>query len=212
MKNSLLLCLAFLLGMPAICQADIVFTWDFDTAGDFEGWSGSSQVSGFAVSGGLITGTAVGGNDPQLNNTGLSLTTDPSGAEWTTLTFSYRETDEGSNVVPFNPTGIVVAINGGGAGGLLVTSGFSFTSLGNGFTEVSADISGFSSASTITSLRVDPIGGAASNSNSETNGNFFEVDYIRVSDSLSAIPEPTSFAMLSAFGLGLLVRRRRSAA
>lgn len=208
MKNSILMCLALLLAAPALTQADIVYSWDFGTAGNTEGWTGNN-ISGLTVAGDFITGTA-SSNDPQLLIGGLTLDVDPVAAEWTTVTFAVRETDESLAVVDFNPVGLIVQLNGGGASGLIVNSGFTSTDLGGGFFEVTADISAFGS-STITSLRVDPIGGAASNSNSETNGNFFEVDYIRVSDSLTAVPEPTSLAMLSTFGLGLLVRRRRPA-
>ncbi|MDB4788572.1 PEP-CTERM sorting domain-containing protein, partial [Akkermansiaceae bacterium] len=58
----------------------------------------------------------------------------------------------------------------------------------------------------IKNIRLDPIGGAATNSNSETNGNFFAVDFIQVND--TSIPEPSS-ALLSLLAGGLLFSRRR---
>ncbi|MEL7498416.1 MAG: PEP-CTERM sorting domain-containing protein [Planctomycetota bacterium] len=206
MNKLTLLLLATLLVLPTAARADLVVSWEFSTDGNAEGWT-TNNVSSPSVAGGFFSGTA-SSNDPQLNQSGLNL--DPNAGEsWTTIVFSVQEIDETPANVPFNPVGIVVAINGGGAGGLLVTSGFTSNDLGGGFFEVTADISAFDMG-TITSLRVDPIGGAASNSNSETSGNSFNVDYIRVSDSLIAVPEPTSLSLLGMIGVGLMVRRRKA--
>jgi MYXO-CTERM domain-containing protein len=85
----------------------------------------------------------------------------------------------------------------------------------DGWFTVEVDISDLGS-SAITSIRVDPIGGAASNSGpgggaggSDTNGNTFDVDYIRLNDT-APIPEPSAALLGGLAGL-LMLRRRRSA-
>jgi hypothetical protein len=65
------------------------------------------------------------------------------------------------------------------------------------------------SFATINDLRLDPIGGAASNNNSQTDGNTFHVDYIRLNDFAIAVPEPSSVAILGFAFSSLLMRRKR---
>lgn len=194
-----------------ICQAataGVVAEFDFDTLGGLEGFS-STNVTGLAADGDFLTGVATApSNDPQLILDPASLTRGASSTAFDTISFRVRETEDGGTVLnAFDPTGLVVALGGGTPNPLTLSSGFSAADSGNGFFTVSVDISSFT-ASTITSLRVDPIGGASSNSNSQTAGNTFEVDFIRVTDNAIAIPEPNCLAILSLGGLGLLRRRR----
>lgn len=93
----------------------------------------------------------------------------------------------------------------GGAFTINNISDFQGVDSGDNFFTITVDISGFA-ATTITQLRLDPIGGASANSNSETNGNLFEVDFVQ----LNAVPEPGAFALISGFlGLFFVVARRR---
>ncbi len=73
----------------------------------------------------------------------------------------------------------------------------------DGWFTVTANISAVGT-SAITSIRVDPIGGAGAATESQTTGNTFDVDFIR----LNSVPEPST-AILGALGSLMLLRRRR---
>lgn len=187
-------------------SAAIVASYEFNTNGDTEGFTApiSLNVTGLAASGGFLTGTA-SSNDPQLKIDGINHTVG-TGETWDYVEFRVRETQNeapAGTVNVFNPTGLVVVVNATAAPAVTWSSGFTAVDSGSGFFTVTVDISSLGSVA-IKDLRVDPIGGAASNSNSETNGNTFEVDYIR----LHAVPEPAA-ALLGSFGLLALLRRRR---
>lgn len=211
MKKSTRFLCAFL-SMAAPSMAATIAEWNFGT--DTEGWAPVVGSSALAASGGLMSGTATS-NDPQLSVSGLSLTLGV-GQTWDQVVFRVREkafaphsTDgftDGATVNVFNPTGLVVNFNGSGAAGFLYSVLASFTGVdsGDGFFTVSLNVSALPAATTVTSFRFDPIGGAASNSNSETNGNTFEVDFVRI----TAVPEPSAALLLSIGALGLLRRRR----
>jgi hypothetical protein len=216
MKSRILLSSAVCHGIFSLvsaASAAIVAAYEFNTDTDQEGWVAppSLNTSGLTATGGFLSGVA-SSNDPQLVNNTASITIG-SGQTWDRIEFRVRENQNEVPVGPlttFNPTGLIININNAGGTtppsvGLLVSSPASFTAVdsGDNFYTVTIGISGFT-GSTISSLRLDPIGGAASNSNSETNGNAFEVDFIRV----HAIPEPSAF-LLGGLGLTALLRRRR---
>ena len=198
---------AGVLVMPA--GAAIVADFQFNTAGDTEGWGvliPAGVSGGLTADGDSLNGTATN-NDPQLINNSISLTLG-AGETWDTVVFRVRETQENNVVVSdFNATGLVVFLDDGPlmAPGFTASASalFSAVASGDGFLTVTADISGYTGSS-LTALRIDPIGGAASNSNSETNGNLFEIDFIQV----NAVPEPASLALVGMGGLMMLRRQR----
>jgi hypothetical protein len=203
MKKSTRFLCAFL-SMAAPSMAATIAEWNFGT--DTEGWTAAAS-SALTASGGLMSGTATT-NDPQLSVSGLNLTLGV-GQTWDQLVFRVRETQDEApvgTVSIFNPTGLVVNFNGLGGAGFLYNTPASFTGVdsGDGFFTVSLNVSALPADTTVTSFRFDPIGGAASNSNSETNGNTFEVDFVRI----TAVPEPSAALLLSIGALGLLRRRR----
>lgn len=169
--------------------------YDFNSAGDTEGWGVILNSSPLVADGDSLNGTATN-NDPQLTSGTVSLTTTEG---WDTFVFRIREVDDVSGTVnAFNPIGLIVT-----AGGSTFNSGFTGVDSGDGFFTVTLDISSLGTSS-ITSIRLDPIGGAASNSGTETSNNTFEIDYIQVND----VPEPSSLALLGLGGLAMLRRRR----
>lgn len=191
--------------MAAPSMAATIAEWNFGTNGDTEGWDPALNSSALTVASDLLSGTATT-NDPQLVNSGLTLSL-AVGQTWDQLVFRVRETQNeapAGTVSAFNATGLIVAFNGSAAAGFSYNTGFTGVDSGDGFFTVSLDVSALPSGTTVTSLRLDPIGGAAPNSNSETNGNTFEVDFVRI----TAVPEPSAALLLSIGALGLLRRRR----
>ncbi|MEM9186901.1 MAG: PEP-CTERM sorting domain-containing protein [Planctomycetota bacterium] len=198
-------------------SAALIASYEFNTPGATEGWGprvggpAATVISGLTADGDSLNATASGGNDPQLilaDNLAL-----PTGETWDTLVFRVRETGDFNNgpvvVIPeFNPVGIAVAPNFPSAPTFSASSFFEAVPSGDGFFTVTVDISGYT-LPTITSLRLDPIGGAAGNSNSQTQDNLFEVDFVRIFD--SRIPEPTSGLLLGLALVGGCVTRRRVA-
>lgn len=187
-------------------SATLIAGWEFNTDGNTEGWTAppSLSISGLTSTGGSLTGTA-SSNDPQLKIEGVNFTVGE-GETWDQLVFRVRETQNetpAGTVTAFNPVGLVAVINATAAPAITITSGFTAVDSGDGFFTVTLDVGTFGTVA-IKDLRFDPIGGAASNSNSETNGNTFEVDYIH----LYAVPEPTA-ALLAGIGLLTMLRRRR---
>lgn len=172
---------------------------------DFVGSSVSFGNVGSGVSnlgGNGLVGTAFT-NDPQILVNGVSITP-AAGQTFSTFQFRVREFDDEADafVTTFDPTGVVVALNGGG-GGLTFANSATAVDDGDNFFLVTQDISALG-AGTLNSFRFDPIGGAAANSNSETDDNGFEVSFVRI----NVIPEPASLALLGLGGVALLGRRR----
>ncbi|MFK7790852.1 MAG: PEP-CTERM sorting domain-containing protein [Phycisphaeraceae bacterium] len=218
-----------LLALPALglatclsqtASAAVIGDFQFTADGDTLGWTArtnSSTPADFDTAGGSLNGTVATGNDPILDY--LDGLTKASTANWTTLILRVRETgeiveagssttviDAGPTAVPYNAVGTLAILNEGISPTTGVLAASSIVDSGSGFFTVTYDISGFT-ADTIDKIRVDPIGGAASNSNSQTSGNIFEVDFITVNDD-SPIPEPSSLALLGLGGLAMMRRRR----
>ncbi len=190
-----------------VANAALVAAYEFTADGNTLDWT-AATTSSFTTTGGFLVGTA-SGNDPQLLITPPTSITVGAGNAWTTLEFRVREYDDATSsyLTTFNSTGLVIQVNVGGTP-ITINSPASFTAGSldaNSFFTVTADISSLGSV-TINNLRVDVIGGALSNSGSETNGNSFEVDYIRLNN--NAVPEPCA-ALLGGLGLIVLFRRRR---
>ncbi|MFK7909034.1 MAG: PEP-CTERM sorting domain-containing protein [Akkermansiaceae bacterium] len=213
--NTLSLATIALAALTPLSHAALVHAYEFNTLADTEGFSTDTlNVSGLTADGDSLNGTATN-NDPQLKINGASLSPTV-GETWTMLEFRVREVrlaahgagePTTADELPFNGTGVILGTVAAPAP-TNFTAGFSGSALdGSGFSTVTLDISAFGSK-TITNLRLDPIGGAWSNSNSETNGNSFEVDYIRFYDT-SVVPEPSSAALLGLGGLALILRRRK---
>ena len=197
---------SFLLATTWSASAVTIASYEFNGANN--GWTSTNIVDAPALS--TTTTDVIGeatSNDPQLKRVGLTLDV-TSGASWDSVVFRVRETETfGGAPIAFDPVGLIVQINTG-AGNTPVTisaAAISEVDSGGGYFTVTADISGVGTTQ-IKNIRLDPIGGAAANSNSETNGNFFAVDFIQVND--TSIPEPSS-ALLSLLAGGLLFSRRR---
>lgn len=200
MKNprNLLVC-SFLI-MAASAEAATIAEWNFNTNGNSEGWAVGNNITGLTTSGGFLSGTASNG-DPQLVNSPLNLSLG-AGQSWQEVVFRVRETP---SPVSFSPTGLVVQFNGGGMNGVnLYGSVGTAVDSGNGFQTVTVDVSGLGTGTTVTSLRIDPIGGP------DAAGSTFDLDFIRLTatDPVAAIPEPSAF-LLGVLGLLGLLRRRR---
>ncbi|MEM1028074.1 MAG: hypothetical protein AAGJ38_08320 [Planctomycetota bacterium] len=175
---------------PATSAATVA-EFEFDREGRTEGWRDRGKGTGvddLTSDGQYLVGTSPG-VDPQL-----ICRRDirrASYAQWESVIFRIRETETpDGEPIEFNPTGVLVEINGGGRGGLRVVKRGEFTieESGDGFYTVTVNIAAFE-GDTINDLRLDPIGGTASNSNSDTAGNTFEIDFIHVTDSSSAVAE-----------------------
>lgn len=202
-KQSSLLALPAL-GLTAcltpVVSAATIGDYQFNTASDTEGWAVLLNASGLTADGDSLNGTATN-NDPQLTNGAAGLTTT---GTWDTFVFRVREIQNEAPAGPvdaFNSVGQIVQLNG-----TVFNLGLIGVDSGDDFYTVTLDISSFGSAA-INSIRLDPIGGASSNSNSETSGNTFEIDYIQINDD-TPIPEPSSLALLGMGALAMMRRRR----
>lgn len=178
--------LAALLTSASQSAAAVVADYQFNTAGDTEGWVDRGIGSGsdnLVADGEVLTATSPG-IDPQLKYDGtLERSVD---AQWDTVTFRVRETESpGGEPIPFDPIGVIVQINNGvkNQGGITASKpdDFSYEKSDDGFYTVTVSIADFEDQ-TIDQLRIDPIGGALNNSNSDTPGNTYEIDFIQVTD------------------------------
>lgn len=185
--------LVTLSGFGSAARAAVVADHQFDTLGDTQGWSDRGIGSGtdrLTADGASLTAVSPGADPQLLYADGLERAAD---AQWDTVVFRIRETESpGGEPIVFDPTGSVVQINSGGRDGLLVSkpADFAVEDSGDGFYTVTVSIAKYQDA-VIDQLRLDPIGGTLKNSNSDTAGNTFEIDFIQVTDTSSvAVSEP----------------------
>lgn len=212
MKKIFSFAIATMFAMSCLAHADVVQqNYEFNSLGDFEGFTGIASAGTLVADGDSLNGGPVTNNDPQLFNTGASIAL--VGTEWTTLEMRVREVDSStSNAVTlsqFTPIGMVVTAGPGNSiNGNTTPGAFTAVDSGSEFLTITVDISGFSG--TLTNLRIDPIGGSGTGADAAgpgTNGNSFQVDWIRISDN-AAVPEPSSLAVLGLGVAGIALRRR----
>lgn len=153
-----------------------VASFEFNTPGDVEGWSGnagldplliSSSVNGGSES--VLTTTDVTGLDPQLS---FANTVSSAGRDWDKVAIRMRLLTGETNPVGYVASGTLLIINGNLMQPINAAGGFSVDTGSNGWIVASHDI-GFLGQNDITSMRLDPVG----NDPAKT----FEIDYIRFS-------------------------------
>ena len=177
-------------------QAALVQAFEFNTPGDTEGFVGVNANGVTTTAGGLLVGTAAT-TDPQVVNGTTTITATP-GSTLTTAVARIRQLDTTGSPMTYDPTGTLLIV---GPPATNLGQGTRVADGTTGFTFVTWDLSAvsFTTPNTITSIRLDPVGG--------TVGEGFQVDYLRISDS-SPIPEPASLGLLGLGGVALLRRRR----
>jgi hypothetical protein len=217
---------AVLLIQPA---AAVLVAFEFETAGDTEGWSGSTAPANAAVTGfgqasalgggpGVLTSTDVD-IDPQIVRSGSAIAS-TAGESWTSVTIRFRQLsgnpqDAGTTSAPYDANGTILFFNNStqnlGVGPL----GTKTVAGGGAFAGDTYNLTLTGEADNWQVLNVDLTGAPTLNSAPFTAmrldpvGNAaaknFEVDYIRFQ---AAVPEPGS-ALLSGLAAGLLLLRRR---
>lgn len=190
--------------MSHTVAADVISLGEFNTDGDVESFTRANIPTLDTASGTLNGVVSSGSDDPQLFRTFTTsggAITPAAGDTFTTLEFRVQEIDDltGTPIAVFDPTGLIFIANGTIlANGTANPTDFTAVASGNNFFTVTADISALGSTP-INSIRLDPVGGAATRSNS------FAVDFIRV----NTVPEPASMALLGLGTLCMLGRRRK---
>jgi len=190
---------------PEVLPPEVAFNYEFNTPGDAEGWVATNQVDGLgqatavgAGGEGVLTSTDVTGGDPHLAApANLTL---GAGEIFDKIEFRFRLLDgnPGAGGAPraFVNSGTILLINAGGYANSNVFENKSFAGP-NGDTydlTIAADGAGewqlltlsfanapAAAASTISSIRLDLLGGDQSKN--------FEVDYIRVSALALPVPD-----------------------
>jgi len=192
-------------------------TADGNISGATAGLAGITGIDGVTGVLSAVDAGGVTGNDPKLLFSGTTIyqAALPSGfTSWDSMEVRFRQLDgdpgaPGVASQPYDLSGtiLIYRVNGvqTNTAGLAVGSTSGLVSLandpaGDNWLVYTVDFSGFGPTDLVGIQRLDPIG-------NDLNGNF-EVDYVRL-NGVSAVPEPTSLAMLSVAGLGFVVRRRR---
>ncbi|MEM6854380.1 MAG: PEP-CTERM sorting domain-containing protein [Planctomycetota bacterium] len=191
-------------------SAAIVANFDFDTAGQPEGWTLTNALRSVNGNGFLRGNVTVGNNDPQMRlGETLQLTRTAGSTAWDELVvvvseydaFSNNPGDAGNLVTSTDTTGVTAIFNlQAGTPNLNVGEPTASAVDSNGFVTLTWDISGLTTATTGT-IRIDPVGGP------DTGGNSFFVDSITFTDN-NPIPEPASLMLVGLGGLAMLTRRR----
>jgi hypothetical protein len=203
---------AAMLAMPVAAQADVVYGFEFNTAGDTEGWThnganggGGGTDQATAGSGeGVLTAAALPNNGDLrvLHNPDLTLDT-ALFTGWDTVEVRFRQLD-GLNGSPQDLAGnngfMFFGAQSGGVFNSINGSGFVREDASDSefWYTAEVDISSFTTAD-ITQIRVDPLASTTLD---------YQIDYVRV-NGFAVVPEPTSLAILGFAGLGLMVRRRK---
>jgi hypothetical protein len=209
-----LIAIIALTAFSSIATADLVlFEFDFNTDGDTQGlidFSGRLQTNSYDATNGVLVGTGGASNDPQLRTIGGLLAVDLGSLPDATLEIRMRNSTGGAVSGGLSH----ISFDGPNAGNTagLPLSNFSFTpTAANTFEVFTVDAkavlaavgnAGSANDNVLRSLRLDPINDAP------VAGDTFEIDYIRITT--TAVPEPTSAAILGLASCGLLFRRRRA--
>ena len=185
---------------PANLVTNFISLGEWDTDGNFEGWS-TTQVATPTVSGGSFNGNVQdGSNDPmpaRQNFSGLGINLDSGNYDVIELRIS--RTAPTSRLDIFWGTTVANAFSG--------TRRVDATTVNppadGAFHIIQFDMSDeVDWTATLDDIRLDPFSGTAPVGSNRS----FRVDYIRVG---TVIPEPSSVVMLGIGSLALLARRRR---
>ncbi len=168
---------------PAGAAMTGTLSYEFNTAGNFQGWT-TSGVTGAAVSGGSLTGTA-SGTDPQLLR--LSISGGPD------LDLGFNDSIEIRLQVPASYTGDIQLFYGTtetpgiDTGARAITIPAAQVPKDGAFHVYRIDVGlDVRWRSTLTDLRIDPMGGASA------TGKAFALDYVRIGDTPNDVYLPNT--------------------
>ena len=198
------------------CADVIVHEFDFNTDGDNQGLIDfADRLPTDAVAGGVFSGTAGSNNDPQLRTQQGILSLDIGSLTDATLEIRAKNSTGGaiSGAISF------ISFVGAGAANqagvpVPAAQGFSFVpAAADTFQVFTIDAKALlagvvgdgvtTNDGIVRSLRLDPV----NNAGSGISGDTFEIDYIRIT---TAVPEPSTAAILGLSSLGLGFRRRKA--
>ncbi len=216
---------ALVVGMSQSSFGDILSSWTFQTtrpttSGPHAAESGLFAASSFAStnSGGTISSPAGNGNSNSFSSNGWNageyyqFTTNTVGFDAITVSYAQATSGTGPRDFQFQFSTDGTNFTNFGAGYVGPTTDFNLT-LPNSANVLSFDLSGITELnnSSLSVFRIAVVGSASENNGTIAAGGTFRVDDFFVNGtSISAVPEPTSIALLSVAGIaGLATSHRR---